>query len=88
MNLTNPKVSVFFLAFLPQFADPARGSLTGQLLLLGAVFILATLLVFGAVALLGGRLGARLGASPGARRWLNGMAGLLFVGLAVRLLSG
>lgn len=35
MNITNPKVSIFFLAFLPQFADPARGSLAMQLLLLG-----------------------------------------------------
>ena len=35
MNITNPKVAIFFLAFLPQFADPSRGSLTLQLLLVG-----------------------------------------------------
>jgi threonine/homoserine/homoserine lactone efflux protein len=39
MNVTNPKVSIFFLAFLPQFADPARGSLVFQLLVFGAVFM-------------------------------------------------
>jgi threonine/homoserine/homoserine lactone efflux protein len=85
MNVTNPKVSIFFLAFLPQFADPARGSLTPQLLLLGGVFILATLLVFGGIALLAGTLGARLNRSEKIQRIMNRVAGSVFVGLAVKL---
>ena len=85
MNLTNPKVSLFFLAFLPQFADPARGALAPQLLILGGVFILATLLVFGAVALLAGSLGERLARSPGWQRLLNRLAGVVFLGLALQL---
>jgi threonine/homoserine/homoserine lactone efflux protein len=85
MNVTNPKVSIFFLAFLPQFADPARGSLTLQLLLLGGVFILATILVFGGIALLAGTLGEWLNRSEKSQRILNRVAGSVFVGLALKL---
>jgi threonine/homoserine/homoserine lactone efflux protein len=86
MNLTNPKVALFFLAFLPQFADPLRGSLPLQLLLLGATFIAATVLVFGAIALLAGTLGGWLKRSPLVQRGLNWAAGAVFIGLAVSLL--
>ena len=85
MNLTNPKVLVFFLAFLPQFADPARGPVAWQLMVLGAVFILATLLVFGAIACFTGAFGALLQRSARAQTVLNRAAGLVFLGLAVRL---
>lgn len=85
MNLTNPKVLIFFLAFLPQFADPARGSVAPQIMLLGVVFMLATLLVFGAIALFSGAFGTLLLRSARAQRWLNRAAGLVFLGLAVRL---
>ncbi len=85
MSLTNPKVLVFFLAFLPQFADPARGPVALQLMVLGAVFILATLLVFGAIACFTGAFGALLQRSARAQTVLNRVAGLVFLGLAVRL---
>jgi threonine/homoserine/homoserine lactone efflux protein len=85
MNLTNPKVVIFFLAFLPQFADPARGPVAPQLLVLGAVFILSTLLVFGAIAVGSGLFGTLLQRSARARRALNWLAGTVFVGLAARL---
>ena len=85
MNVTNPKVAIFFLAFLPQFADPSAGEMAPQLIALGLVFILATVLVFGSVALLAGKLGDRLRRSPAAQGWLNRIAGVVFVGLAVRL---
>lgn len=85
MNITNPKVSIFFLAFLPQFADPSRGPITQQMLLLGAIFIVATILIFGGIALLAGMLGEWLTRSPGLQRVMNRITALLFVGLALKL---
>jgi len=85
MNVTNPKVSIFFLAFLPQFADPGRGPLSLQIMVLGGVFMLATVLIFGAVALLAGSLGGWLRRSPGAQRVMNWLAGGVFAGLALKL---
>ncbi|TRZ90893.1 MAG: LysE family translocator, partial [Rhodocyclaceae bacterium] len=82
-----PKVSIFFLAFLPQFADPARGSLSLQMMLLGGVFIVATLLVFGGVALLAGTLGEWLKHSDKAQRVINRVAGTVFILLALKLAS-
>lgn len=85
MNITNPKVSVFFLAFLPQFADPARGPVAFQLLALGGLFIVATILVFGSVAFLAGNLGQLLSRSDRIQRGLNKVAGTVFLGLALKL---
>jgi threonine/homoserine/homoserine lactone efflux protein len=85
MNVTNPKVSIFFLAFLPQFADPAGGRLTLQLILLGLVFISATMLVFGAVAILAGYLGRRINRSDRAQTIISRLAGSVFVALALKL---
>lgn len=85
MNVTNPKVSIFFLAFLPQFADPARSPLWLQIVLLGGVFIVATILVFGGVACLAGSLGSWLGRTPRAQLVMNRLAGTLFLGLALKL---
>jgi threonine/homoserine/homoserine lactone efflux protein len=85
MNLTNPKVSLFFLAFLPQFADPGHGSMTLQFLQLGSLFILATLIVFGALSLVAGGLGERFRRSPSALKLVNRVAATVFVALAVKL---
>jgi len=85
MNLTNPKVSLFFLAFLPQFVDPATGPVALQIMYLGLLFILATILVFGGISLLVGSVSARFRSSQHSGRIMNYLAGTVFVGLAVRL---
>lgn len=85
MNITNPKVSLFFLAFLPQFTNPAGGPLLPQILLLGLIFILSTILIFGGISILAGGIGARLRKSQRAQLILNRLAALVFVGLAVKL---
>jgi threonine/homoserine/homoserine lactone efflux protein len=85
MNVTNPKVSIFFLAFLPQFADPARGPVAVQMFLLGGLFLVASILVFGGVALLAGTVGQWLARSARAQTVLNRLAGLVFLGLALKL---
>ncbi len=85
MNITNPKVSIYILAFVPQFTDPSRGHLTLQLLELGAVFIVCTLLVFGLISLLAGKVGNWFSQSPKAEVMMNRVAGSVFAALAIKL---
>ena len=86
MNVTNPKVTLFFLAFLPQFCDPARGSIAAQVGMFGGIFMLATLLVFSYVAAAGGAIAARFNRSQKAQILLHRCAGVIFVGMALLLL--
>jgi len=85
VNLTNPKVILFILAFLPQFVDPARAVLP-QFLILGAVLSAGGLLVNGLVGQFSGKIGRWLSGSPRLERWQRrGTAGL-FGGVAVWML--
>jgi threonine/homoserine/homoserine lactone efflux protein len=85
MNLTNPKVAIFFLAFLPQFADPSTGSIAIQMLMLGGLFIVSALVVFGAISWSAGFLGEWLKRSAKAQVVVNRIAGTIFIGLALKL---
>lgn len=88
-NAINPKVALFFLAFLPQFVDPARGNAAAQTALLGTLFAAQTVLIFGSIGYYAGTLGGWLRGRPTVGRWLDRATGLLFIGLGIRLaLSG
>lgn len=87
MNITNPKVSIFFLAFLPQFASPIKGPVAVQIMVLGMIFILMTLIVFSGIAMAAGSLGDWLARSPRAQMVMNRVAGTVFAGLALKLAS-
>ena len=87
MNITNPKVSIFFISFLPQFADPERGSVMLQIVTLGFVFMISALLVFGMISLFAGSLGGRLQQSPKTQNIMNRIAAIVYMTLAVKLIS-
>lgn len=83
-NLTNPKVILFVLAFVPQFTDPTR-PLLPQFLILGGIIALGGLIVNAAVGAAAGSFGPRLAGSARAGRMLNRLSGAIFAGLALRL---
>jgi threonine/homoserine/homoserine lactone efflux protein len=84
-NAINPKVALFFLAFLPQFVDPSRGHAAAQTALLGALFAAQTVLIFGSIGWYAGALGGWLRNRPTVGRWLDRATGVLFIGLGIRL---
>jgi len=84
-NMMNPKVTLFFLVFLPQFVRADAPHAGWQMALLGVVFMLQTAVVFSLFGLCAGWLGGWLRRRPGAGRWLDRMAGAVFVGLGIRI---
>ena len=84
VNLLNPKVILFILAFLPQFVDPT-GPVFAQFITLGLVFAEGGLLVNGVVGVFAGRLGRELATSPIFALWLGRVSAGIFTMLALRL---
>lgn len=82
VQLLNPKIAVFFLAFLPPFVDPARGPVIAQTLLLGTLFTVLAVLSDGAYVVLAGAVGRRLRTTGGARR-LARLSGGVYIGLGL-----
>jgi len=87
-NLSNPWPLMFMVAFLPQFVDPHRGSVTLQLVLLGATQKISGVLVLGSYAVASGVIGAWIMRHPQARLWQQRLAGCFIIGLGVRMVIG
>lgn len=85
VNLTNPKVILFVLAFVPQFVDPSRAALLVQFLILGAVIGLGGFVINAMVGVFAGSLGRRLTGSPRITRGLGYASAGIFAALAARL---
>lgn len=84
-TILNPKVAIFFLSFLPQFVDPARGSVTGQFLLLGLIFCTTGTTVNASVGLLFGYFGGWLEGKPLFWKLQRRVSGSILVGLGLFL---
>ena len=83
VNLLNPKTALFFFAFLPQFVNPAAGSVSGQILLLGVGFVGLALLSDGAYAMLAGSLRPLLRGSQQLVRRQRYFAGTMYIALGL-----
>jgi threonine/homoserine/homoserine lactone efflux protein len=89
VNILNPKVAMFFLAFLPQFIDPDAASPGLQIIGLGLIFILIAMISDTTYALLAGTAAERLSGTFAARRRLDRISGGVMIGLgAVAALTG
>jgi threonine/homoserine/homoserine lactone efflux protein len=84
-NVTNPKIVLFFFAFLPQFVDPASPHPTRDLAFLGVLYALLALPVKGAVGLVAGSLSEQVIRRPSALRWMNRVSGTVLIALGLRL---
>lgn len=81
----NPKVAVFFLAFLPQFAVEGAGPLSAQLFLHGFLIIVVAAFVEPPLILIGGKLTSYLSNNRKVSRWMDRGLGALFIGLGIKL---
>lgn len=86
MNVLNPKVTIFFLAFFPGFLwDPANNTIS-QFFILGGIFMLQAFIIFGSVALLAGKIATYLNKNPGIGSIFKWVQILVFVGIGIFIL--
>ena len=85
-NAINPKVVLFFLSFLPQFVDASRGGMEWQLGLLGLLFTAQAAVLFGLLGYFSGSVGGWINRKPQVGKWLDRLAGTVFIALGVRMI--
>jgi len=85
MNVLNPKVSIFFLAFLPQFVSVQNGNVPLQMIVLGITFMIITVIVFTSMGIIANRLGEKIVANPSISKYLNIITSGVFFSLGLKL---
>ncbi|MEK5231657.1 LysE family translocator [Lysinibacillus sp. FSL K6-0232] len=85
MNILNPKVSLFFLALLPQFVDPSQGHVAWQMLLLGIVFLVQALILFSLFSIFAGKVRQVIIGKPTIAKRLNIVQGMLFTFIGIQI---
>jgi threonine/homoserine/homoserine lactone efflux protein len=85
MNVLNPKVALFFLAFLPQFTIRETGNIPLQMVVLGLIFMAQALVIFSLIGFFSGSVGGWLQRRPQAGAYFNWLAGSIFALLGLRL---
>jgi threonine/homoserine/homoserine lactone efflux protein len=85
MNLLNPKVSLFFIAFLPQFVNDGAGHVSIQMLVYGVIFLIQALVLFSLLSIFAGKVGYFLRKSPSLSKKINIIQGSLFALIGLKI---
>ena len=86
MNVLNPKVGIFFLAFLPQFVNPTIGNKALQMMGLGAVFMAQAFVIFSLIAWFSSAIGNMLRRHPAMNWGLSIITSMIFSALGLKLI--